>query len=108
MSTHILRRPWTSDREPGIFWKPWPSGRRPFDFKKKPPYPPTPIPVRRRKNVTVAAAFNWQNGEIICADSEMTHAEALKYNQEKIDFTYNDKVSLTLAGAGDDDFIRMA
>jgi 20S proteasome alpha/beta subunit len=81
----------------------------PFDLPAKWPYP-----LRPRKNpmggksVTIAAGFRFQGGAIICADSEMTHSQGLKYNQEKIEFIYNDHLSVTAAGAGDDTFIKMA
>ena len=58
--------------------------------------------------MTIAAGFHCREGAVICADSEMTHADALKYNEEKIRFCYNDDVNMVLTGAGDDDFIRMA
>jgi 20S proteasome alpha/beta subunit len=82
--------------------------RKPFDFRRRPPYPPLPKRVVRGRKVTIAAAFPFREGAVICADSEMTHGDALKDHQEKVHFCYNDAVTVTLAGAGDDEYIKAA
>jgi hypothetical protein len=80
----------------------------PFDFRPQPDYPPRKHKPVRRKAVTIAAGFHCQGGVIICADSEMTHGDALKIGEEKIQFCPGQKATVVMTGAGHQDFIKMA
>ncbi len=82
--------------------------KSPFDFRHKPPYPARKHRPPRRKQVTIAAGFHYKDGVVICADSEMTHPQALKIGEEKIQFFPGRQACMVMTGAGDRDFIRMA
>jgi hypothetical protein len=82
--------------------------RTPIDFHPKPPYPPKPRLKRGiAKAMTAIAGFRYQDGILLCADSQLTHADGMKTTVEKIK-TYGSNrtaVRAAVAGAGTEDCI---
>lgn len=56
----------------------------------------------------MAAAFRCKDGIVLCADTELTHAQSLKYEGGKIKTFEQEGVSVGITGAGDWDYLRMA
>ena len=48
------------------------------------PKPPKPLRLPRRKALTIAAGFNFADGVMLCADTEMTVEGLAKYHEQKI------------------------
>jgi len=82
--------------------------RKPFDTRRIRPYPRKPKKRLERSKVTIAAGLTYRDGVILCADSEMTLGDSLKYRQEKVAFATGGKLETVLTGAGDEGFMKMA
>jgi len=79
---------------------------RPFDITHRPPYPLKPS--ERRRKVTIAAGFMCQDGILLCADTELTYTDILKYEGSKVRTFQDSETALAITGAGDWEYLRMA